>query len=769
MRNLEILQKSNKDILAKLMATEDITVLHKRVPTAYFDVKNRTLVCPIFKNGMSPELTDLFMGHEVGHALNTPAEGWHGAVSDKGQVFKGYLNVIEDVRIEKMVKDKYPGLRKSFYTGYRELANKDFFGIKGKNLNELNLIDKINLFYKIGSVTRIEFSKEEQVYIDKCENLNTFDDVMSLALELFERQQQQTKEQLDSMTDIEVQDMMEDLGIDENDNEDNYDTMSVETEETEDNEDVDGGSSEADSDNDGEESDESSSSNDGEKPSEEDVESSDSNSPGKGTSPEQQLADSLNKSISDESFREQEDSLYDTDSYGSEPTYYELLDKIKYDNFIVSSKEIDGHMNESKGEKFNREILTKTVKDFQETNKKIINYMVKEFEMKKAAASYNRSWESKSGQLNMDKLHLYKLKDDLFNRVQVTPEGKNHGVVMLLDWSGSMSGSVRSTMEQATLLSMFCRRLQIPFRLFAFSDCYMRYGSSRTNEEAEAHKEKLKSSEHLYGKELKTSQSEWDLGTVKLLEIYNEKMSNREFSRAMENWFQLASQSDCRYHRWDEVADYDTSFWNPNCLNLSGTPLDHSLVLIRDYINDFKTQYNLDITSLVTLTDGASHNVFYSNNISLVDKKNNKVIKLDSNDWRDYNRNEVTHSLLNWVQDTTGCRTIGFYISDSPATHLQTEAARFGGSEISEYDDNYKDLKKEYTNLATTFTDGVYDLAIIINQKKLQLNYNEDELNVNSMDEGANKGTLKRALVKAGNNKMKQRVILNKFVGQMAV
>ena len=78
-------------------------------------------------------------------------------------------------------------------------------------------------------------------------------------------------------------------------------------------------------------------------------------------------------------------------------------------------------------------------------------------------------------------------------------------------------------------------------------------------------------------------------------------------------------------------------------------------------------------------------------------------------------------------------------------------------------------MKKEYTNLATTFTDGVYDLAIIINQKKLQLNYNEDELNVNSMDEGANKGTLKRALVKAGNNKMKQRVILNKFVGQMAV
>ena len=118
-------QQSNKDVLAKLMATENITVIHKSVPTAYFDVKSRTLVCPILKGDMSPELTDLFMGHEVGHALNTPAEGWHDKVSDKGMVFKGYLNVIEDCRIEKMIKSKYPGLRKSFYTGYKDLANRD--------------------------------------------------------------------------------------------------------------------------------------------------------------------------------------------------------------------------------------------------------------------------------------------------------------------------------------------------------------------------------------------------------------------------------------------------------------------------------------------------------------------------------------------------------------------------------------------------------------------------------------------------------------------
>jgi hypothetical protein len=54
----------------------------------------------------------------------------------------------------------------------------------------------------------------------------------------------------------------------------------------------------------------------------------------------------------------------------------------------------------------------------------------------------------------------------------------------------------------------------------------------------------------------------------------------------------------------------------------------------------------------------------------------------------------------------------------------------------------------------------------LINQKKLKLNYEEDTLQVK---DGATKGQLKNALVKAGKNKMVQRVILNQFVGQMAV
>ena len=63
-----------KGTLAKLLATENLTVEHRQVTTAYFDVENRVLCLPIWKHA-SETVYDLLVGHEVGHALYTPAEG----------------------------------------------------------------------------------------------------------------------------------------------------------------------------------------------------------------------------------------------------------------------------------------------------------------------------------------------------------------------------------------------------------------------------------------------------------------------------------------------------------------------------------------------------------------------------------------------------------------------------------------------------------------------------------------------------------------------
>ena len=761
------IQQSNKEQLAKLMATENITVIHRKVSTAYFDVKSRTLCIPILKDDMSSELVDLFTGHEVGHALYTPVDGWHDSVCEKGGLFKGYLNVIEDCRIEEMVKNKYPGLRRSFYKGYEELAFSNFFGIQGKDLSKLNLIDKINIHFKIGAQARVQFSNEERPYIIRCKNLKNFDEVMELATELFERQEQMTDEQMESMTQEQLEELIKEFGFEESEesgDETSESQISLPSDEGE--EECESSPDNCDGNADGEKSDEEAESgagDEGEETEEESTESGDSSRKG-GKSPEERAKDQLNKSVTDEEFRKNEDRVYeDQDDYRChEATHFEIERKIKYENFTVPWTEIDDVITNRdnpegyRGYELNRRPVTETVKTFMDSNKKIVAYMVKQFEMKKAAADYKRSWAAKTGELNMDRLHLYQLKDDIFNRIQVVPDGKNHGIVMVVDWSGSMTGSVLSTVEQAALLSMFCRRLSIPFRLFAFSDGYYRKDQENRNIEMRDKKGFLEyGSESIPGPGMHSL----EVGHLSLLEMFNEKMSNTEFVRSMENWFQLAASADG--YGWYGQSGHDRgrfdSDWSvPYGLQLSGTPFDATLVVMRDYLIDFKKNYGLDICSFVALTDGQSHRCFHGFKPSLVDRKRNKVFENVGN----------TKGLLEWLSKTTGARTIGFYLTKATGHKFFSEAYSFCGTQMNGYDDVSMMKKKEFTNLATSFEDGYYDLSIVINQKKISIDYDADELNV---DVGATKGKLKNALVKAGTNKMKQRVILNQFVDQMAV
>ena len=94
----------NKDLLAKLLANENLTVLQEPVKTASFDVKNRVLRLPQWKD-LSEDMLDLFIGHEVGHALYTTSAFWSDELKQIKH-FQGYLNVLEDVRIEKLIKRK---------------------------------------------------------------------------------------------------------------------------------------------------------------------------------------------------------------------------------------------------------------------------------------------------------------------------------------------------------------------------------------------------------------------------------------------------------------------------------------------------------------------------------------------------------------------------------------------------------------------------------------------------------------------------------------
>ena len=176
MKNFEV-----KDNLAKLLATENLIVEHRQVSTAFFNVETRVLVLPMWD--ASESVYDMLVGHEVGHALYTPVEEWKKGRYEN--VPPSFVNVIEDARIEKLMKRRYGGLSKSFYRGYKELHIKDFFEIDGKDFTEFAFIDRINLYFKLGAFEVIPFKEDELPIVETCKGLETFEEVLELCLLIY--------------------------------------------------------------------------------------------------------------------------------------------------------------------------------------------------------------------------------------------------------------------------------------------------------------------------------------------------------------------------------------------------------------------------------------------------------------------------------------------------------------------------------------------------------------------------------------------------------
>ena len=108
------------------------------------------------------------------------------------------LNVVEDARIERMIKDKFPGLKRDFANAYAQYATDDLFKIAGKDVNDLSILDRINLHFKLGIHTMMDvsFTSEEMVLVNACATTKTFDDVVEVSEKIFDllKQEQEEKE-----------------------------------------------------------------------------------------------------------------------------------------------------------------------------------------------------------------------------------------------------------------------------------------------------------------------------------------------------------------------------------------------------------------------------------------------------------------------------------------------------------------------------------------------------------------------------------------------
>lgn len=644
--------KESKGILAKLLATEGISVTHSvKAETAMFDVKNRQLVLPMWSD-MTDDIYDMLVGHEVGHALFTPYDQekeskieskgpWNADAQEiggdsHGHIAMAYLNIIEDARIEKLMKLKYPGLRRDFVSAYAKLDARDFFGAHAKAPK--HLIDRINLHFKMGvsaeTSLNVQFSPGEMVFVDRIAASETYDDVVQIVKDLWEYEIENSNNPKESPEYV------------SQDGEDDGESNGEQGEKKD---------SESESDTNG-----------GIKAS-------------KGGS-KQLTAPAMAETHNN--YLENCKTLVSDDI--TEVSYVSLpVPNLK--NIIITPKEIDHIISVYKSNdpcvQSNRaEAVVETQKFIRSSNKSVA-ILVKQFEMKKAADAHKRSSTAKTGILDTVKMMKYRFDDDIFLRSLTVRDGKNHGIVMFVDWSSSMTNIIDDTVRQCFLIALFCKKCNIPFEVYAFSSVHIRADLNlgrntdkswddhynvtdmeviQADSWSKANGDRMNRSYEEPGNDTKYL----DFNDFSLLNFVSSKMSMKEMTSAMANMLQITSV-------YGKGARHSYYLLNP-VLRLSGTPLNECVVAATEIVNQFKAKNNIQIVSTIMLTDGEGgrvgvrqpckdHKSFVVNEKKKVTYDVGKIKLSPALGWQCTD----TEVLLRIHSMETGSNLLGFYLNES--------------------------------------------------------------------------------------------------------
>ena len=779
----------NKSTLAKLLAEEDIFVVHKQMETAYFNSKSRELGLPIWKDEeMTKDIYDLMVCHEIGHALWTPLD-----MLEKAHIRKinhNFVNIIEDARIENRVKNKYPGAIGVFNRGYVDLVKKDFFGTADKDINSFNLIDRINLFFKSAD-KNISFSDEETVWVDRVSSCTTPDDVLDLAEELYAWMEENKPEtdNHDSGEDGSEMGMPDESG-------DSGETGdSGEGNETGDS----GETGDENSDGSGDDADDGESGNDTSKSkSSETGEDDDENESSAGKSSDEKTDENDVNSSSNEVSDDASDEVGGKESTGrggppeaktdkasdkvmddlrdkaAQDRIYARIPKIDIKELILPYKDIlDEFIPWYTKEKITDSSLywdktLEEVETLKNDSKKTVAYMVKEFEMKKAADQYVRAATSKTGSLDMNKLHTYKYEEDLFQKITTLPGATNHGMVMVLDWSGSMAYNLIGTLTQMYNLIWFCRRTKIPFEVFAFSD---RYGNDKRFRDYNVPANFPRGDE---GNTFKAG--DFALNRFKLLNFFSSNMTVAEEMNMMHLLWMFAARY-AGYRSWAPYAGYP--YMPPGNLELGGTPLDATIIAMMDIVPQFKKDTGVQKVNTIFLTDGGSHHLLgtfdyrldtetgdHTEAISgLGSIRKNKLIISDPvmNKTYECESRKMTNDLLRILKNrVAGMNIIGFFIAGSGCKGKVSKNTLSYLLDSYDVTNEIKFLNKnKYLAIKQLGYDEFYVLPGGADLRSENETLDDDLI-------GASKAKLKSAFGKMSKGKISSRQLLNKFVAMVA-
>jgi hypothetical protein len=713
-----------RGMLAKCLAMEDIIVEHKKVETACFNVHTRCLTLPLWERASNDVYTMLVL-HEISHSLFSPDIDW----TEDYKIPQQFVNVCEDARVEKLCKRKYPGSPKSFYAGYKELNDQDFFSIADEDLDTFNLADKVNLYFKVGNFLKLDFSSKEKEIVDLVGAAETFPEVLNAAEVLYkyckEKQNEETKVNLDSHENP-TSGSGGDFGPDDFENQEEGDNDQPES----------SGDNGSGGDQDSQE--------EGNQP-------QNQNGPQGGEhneEPEVKTMDSLEEALKE---------LVNKNGY--ENVYLEIP-KLELDKVIVPNAEIHDKCKQTWENLLQRTEYThdhvfgevdKKYNEFRRSAQKEVGYLVKEFECRKAADSYARATTARTGVLDCARLHNYKFSEDLFKKVTTLADGKNHGLMFVLDWSGSMGDVMLDTVKQLFNLIWFCKKVAIPFEVYAFTNDYpiTKFDESGVRDIRLSAYKKKDGVIHI---------TEW----FSMMNILTSKVNSNTLETQMKNIFRLAYAFGRHSY---------TSYDVPMGMGLSGTPLNESLIALHQILPKFQRENKLQKVQCVILTDGEGCGLKYhkefqrkwetepylgtnhiSNDCFLRDRKTGNTYSLDC----DYY--QMTDILLKNLRDNfTNTNFIGIRVMESrDSGHF---IRRYCGHYGSDYEKVMNSWKKEK---AFSIKNSGYNVYFGLSASALS---QETEF---AVAEDATKSQIKNAFMKSLKSKKMNKKILGEFIELVA-
>jgi hypothetical protein len=412
---------------------------------------------------------------------------------------------------------------------------------------------------------------------------------------------------------------------------------------------------------------------------------------------------------------------------------YVNIPKLNLDNTIVNYKDLYSlYKTHKKPYTSEYAIDEKGFNEFKRESNKVVSYLVKEFELRKNADQMKRASTARTGDLNMEKIYSYKFTDDIFKKMTIVPGAKSHGLVMFIDWSGSMSYHLSNTIKQLLNLVLFCKKVNIPYEVYAF-----KHGNDKK----------------IAGKK----NGDLIMGDFSLMNLLSSKMTAAEFS------FAGAALT------WIGNNTCDLPYY----MRMNSTPLNESIVAAMDIIPKFQKDNKLQIVNTVFLTDGEGDMVgnyyneggefkYYGSHVYQEGKylANRMIIRdpLTKNQEKISSMGgTTTHqtvAFINLLKKRTRCNVLGFYVLSS------NEFKKYGHRFFEDYYESATELRKEFNkNKSIVSNLGAFDEYYLIKSDRNEME--EEEMVVKSK---TTKGFV-NAFTKYNNTKLANRSVLNRFIG----